>query len=747
VYVAWADCTLTYDEIDTIGKIVKRQTWLDAAARQSLARWLDPGAPPTARQLQQLLITIRRLARDLPRERRSLAQLGIDLARRGAETIGDWDAPEAERALAEIEDVLGVIGSEASQELIAVSVTAPPPEEALPEFDVSELTALLDGEHAETRERVFAILDDPQFVYEYGLDKAVYRERVLEWCRALAANGVGALSFPEAYGGRDDLGAFITAFETLAFFDLSLLIKFGVQFGLFGGSVERLGTERHHERYLTDIGTMALPGCFAMSETGHGSNVRDLETVARFDAEKDEFVIHTPSDHARKDWIGNAALHGRMATVFAQLEIGDERHGVHAFLVPIRTTKGKPARGIRIEDCGHKLGLNGVDNGRIWFDKVHIPRENLLNRFADVSADGAYSSPIVNPSRRFFTMLGTLVGGRISVAAAALSAAKSGLTIAVHYGQRRRQFGPAGEPELVILDYLTHQRRLMPRLAAAYAFDFAIKYLADRFINRRPEEEREIETLAAGIKALSTWQTTDTLQTCREACGGKGYLAENRIADLKADTDVFTTFEGDNTVLLQLVAKGLLTQYKHQFGELKLFGAVKFLVRRTARGALALNPVTTHLTDEDHPRDPDFHVDACRFRERRLLASVAGRLRDFIEDGHDTTSAFNTCQDHLVSLAKAYAERVVVEQFAICAQAVEDESYGPALKTLSDLYALWRIEQDRGWFLESGFLSQNKSKAIRTLVNRLCGDVRGDALALVDAFGIPEKLLGAPIGI
>ena len=343
-------------------------------------------------------------------------------------------------------------------------------------------------------------------------------------------------------------------------------------------------------------------------------------------------------------------------------------------------------------------------------------------------------------------MLGTLVGGRISVAAAALSAAKSGLTIAVRYGAGRRQFGPAGEPEQPILNYLTHQRRLMPRLASAYAFDFAIKYLADRFLNRTDDEEREIEALAAGIKALSTWQTTETLQTCREACGGQGYLAENRIADLKADTDVFTTFEGDNTVLLQLVAKGLLTDYKHQFGELKLFGVVKYLARRTARGAVALNPVTTRLTDEAHLRDPEFHVDACRFRERRLLASVAGRLRDLIEDGYDTVSAFSACQDHLVTLARAHTERVVVEQFAVGAQAVDDETYGPALKTLADLFGLWRIEQDRGWFLESGYLSQNKSKAIRTLVNQICGEVRQDALALVDAFGIPDKLLGAPIG-
>ena len=81
---------------------------------------------------------------------------------------------------------------------------------------------------------------------------------------------------------------------------------------------------------------------------------------------------------------------------------------------------------------------------------------------------------------------------------------------------------------------------------------------------------------------------------CREACGGAGYLQENRLPHLKADTDVFTTFEGDNTVLLQLVAKGLLTGYRDAFGSLEGWGKVGFIAdmvretvleRTAARGA------------------------------------------------------------------------------------------------------------------------------------------------------------------
>ena len=607
------------------------------------------------------------------------------------------------------------------------------------------LRRLLDGRHAELRERVRAVLSGPEFSYRHELDRDAYRDQVLAWCRRLAEEGFGALAFPAEFGGEDDLGRSIAVFETLAIFDHSLLVKFGVQFGLFGGSIQQLGTRRHHETYLAAVGRLDLPGCFAMSETGHGSNVADLATLARYDAATEQFEIHTPTPLDRKDWIGNAARHGRLATVFAQLEIAGERFGVHAFLVPIRGDEGEPLAGVEIEDCGLKEGLNGVDNGRLSFDRVRIPRHNLLDRFATVAADGTYDSPIASPDRRFFTMLGTLVGGRISVAGAALSAARSGLAIAVRYAERRRQFGPAGRPEVRLLDYRTHQRRLLPRLADVYAVGFAHRYLAERFLARTQEDVREIEGLAAGLKAYSSWQTVAALQACREACGGQGYLRINRIAELMDDTDVFTTFEGDNTVLLQLVAKGLLTRYRHQFTDLRLGGLLGYLASRAGQALAEVNPVFPRRTDVEHLRNPEFHLHALRYREDRLLTTAARRLKGRIDRGTDSFEAFNQCQDHLLSLALAYVERVILERFQATLGELDDESLRPVLGRLYDLWALWRIEQDRGWFLENGYLEGNKAKAIRALVNSLLAEVRPDALGLVAAFGIPDNCLAAPI--
>ncbi len=614
-------------------------------------------------------------------------------------------------------------------------------------FDVAALTRLLDGRHHPLRQRVRRLLAAPEFAYLQEAERGAYREQVLAWCRRLAAEGLGALALPTEYGGRANPGAFVAAFETLAHHDLSLLVKFGVQFGLFAGAIQQLGTARHHRAYLGAAGRLELPGCFAMTETCHGSNVQAAETAARFDRATGELVLTTPHRGARKDYIGNAALHGRVAVVFAQLVLDGESRGVHAFVVPIRDAGGRPLPGVGIEDCGEKLGLNGVDNGRLWFEGVRLPREALLDRFARLAADGTYTSPIESPGRRFFAMLGTLVGGRVSIALAALSATKSALTIAVRYAARRRQFGPEAGGERVLLDYLTHQRRLLVPLAAVYAQHFALHELARRYAAGAPgdEERREVEMMAAGLKAVATAHATATIQACREACGGQGYLAENRLAALKADSDVFTTFEGDNTVLLQLVAKGLLSELRHELEELTLFGLVRLLAERATRAVAEHSPVASRRTDPDHLRDPELHAAAFRSREEHLVVSLARRIKKRIEDGMDPFAALTECQDHALAAARAYVERVVFAAFHGAVTTVDDPSLAEPLVLLRDLYALERLESDRAWFLEHGLFEPAKSEAVRKEVNRLCGELRRHALPLVEAFAIPAASLAAPI--
>ena len=257
--------------------------------------------------------------------------------------------------------------------------------------------------------------------------------------------------------------------------------------------------------------------------------------------------------------------------------------------------------------------------------------------------------------------------------------AKSALTIAVRYGLRRHQFGPPDEDEVVILDYRTHQRRLMPLLAKTYALHFAQEELRQKFHevtqagdDAEERARRELETLAAGMKATASWHATNTIQTCRECCGGAGYLSINRFAALKADTDVFSTFEGDNIVLMMLVAKGMLTDFKEQFSdfnprEMVTFvagQAVETMVERLFARKIVQFIGDAVTGDEDSDvLDREYQLDLFRWREGHITAGVAQRFKRGLDDDYDAFEVFRAVQDHAGNAARAHMATVLLEAF------------------------------------------------------------------------------------
>jgi acyl-CoA oxidase len=618
----------------------------------------------------------------------------------------------------------------------------------------------LDGRWRDVKNRMRTELTNDVFRPHYTPNTVIARTKVAEQLKIMAAAGAADDGFKKEHGGNGDVGAAVTRIEMLAMSDLSLMVKAGVQWGLFGGAIENLGTERHHRAYVQRIIDLDLLGCFAMTETGHGSDVQSLETTATYDPATQEFVVDSPTPSSRKDYIGGAAQTATVAAVFAQLitQVDGDRvnHGVHCLIVPIRDEDGNDLPGVTTSDCHYKGGLPGVDNGRIVFDHVPVPRENLLNKYADVDADGTYRSPIENPNRRFFTMLGTLIRGRVTVGGSAGAAARVALDIATRYALQRRQFSdPDTGGEIVIMDYLAHQRRLLPLIARSYALQFAQNELVacchDLQIaeDPDPEDQRELESRAAGLKAANTWHATRAIQEAREACGGAGYLAENRLIALKADTDVFTTFEGDNHVLTQLVAKDLLTAYADDIKGMSPVEWVRFaanyagdrVLKRTAAETIMQTILDTRQDNEEEGSlfNRGTQVKMFEDREEYMLASVARRLQ--ARTRHSSPfDAFNAVQDHVLHAATAHVDRIVLEAFVAGVDSCEDDQAAHVLNMVCDLYALTVIEDDRAWFIEHRYLSTERAKAVTRGINDLCRRLRPHALTLVDGFGIPERL-------
>jgi acyl-CoA oxidase len=221
-------------------------------------------------------------------------------------------------------------------------------------------------------------------------------------------------------------------------------------------------------------------------------------------------------------------------------------------------------------------------------------------------------------------------------------------------------------------------------------------------------------------------------------------LSENRIDALKNDTEIFTTFEGDNTVLLQLVAKSRLSEFKQEFSNMNMFGMLNYVAEQAKTSLQEKNPFTVRNTEEEHLLDSEFHLNAFAYRERSVLTSAARRLKSYIDDGMDSFDAFNLCQHHLVEVGTAYIERIVLEQFILKVKDTSDIGAKEILTQLCNLYALSQIEINKGWYLESGYMDGVKTKAIRKQVDKLCAKVRQQAIPLVNAFGIPDHCL-API--
>ncbi|XP_071457927.1 acyl-coenzyme A oxidase-like protein isoform X3 [Marmota flaviventris] len=573
----------------------------------------------------------------------------------------------------------------------------------------STLHRYLDGEFWSLKNELRRLLGGcPLFRHRYGLSLDEMRALTVQRVKFILGHPLLKRAFQEqAEKTKNFVNRGLVIGEVLSTADLATSVKCGIIYWLFGGAVRNLGSPRHVTQWLQPLKEQQYTGMFAMTERGHGSNVRGIQTEATFDLAAQEFVINTPCENAQKMYIGNA-MGGNYAAVFAQLIINGSSQGPHCFIVPIRDENGGLYPGVTAIDMMHKEGLHGVDNGILIFNKVRVPRENLLDKFGSVAPDGQYHSPIKNKSARFNAMLAALTPSRLAVTFQALSAMKLGLTIAIRYSHRY-----AG----ALLD-------------------------EDIFQGKELVSSRVLQALVAGLKAYSTWENVGCLQDCRESTGGMGYMMENRISDLKCDADVFVTFEGDNVVMLQVVARELLAQYTKQQQDHPLSGLlwswVASVSDKLRTSFLAFNT--------DAIGNLAFLLKAVNFRERVLQRGLVARIYyKVVTKKEDFFHAWNSCLHHITLLSLAHTHRVTLEQFSQAVRSCPDPQDQALLMKFCLLYGTKLVFQERAWYLEQKYLTPRASSSIRNQLLDLCDSVKDDALRVISAFNIPHTSLHAPI--
>ncbi|XP_063665451.1 peroxisomal acyl-coenzyme A oxidase 3 isoform X3 [Pan troglodytes] len=590
-------------------------------------------------------------------------------------------------------------------------------------FSWKELALFTEGEDMlRFKKTIFSALEnDPLFARSPGADLSLEKYRELNFLRCKRIFEYDFLSVEDMFKSPLKVPALI---QCLGMYDSSLAAKYLLHSLVFGSAVYSSGSERHLT-YIQKIFRMEIFGCFALTELSHGSNTKAIRTTAHYDPATEEFIIHSPDFEAAKFWVGNMGKTATHAVVFAKLCVpGDQCHGLHPFIVQIRDPKTLlPMPGVMVGDIGKKLGQNGLDNGLplekrrasgqdpcltealllphsfAMFHKVRVPRQSLLNRMGDVTPEGTYVSPF-------------------------------------------------------------KQWRLLPYLAAVYALDHFSKSLfldlvelqrglasGDRSA-RQAELGREIHALASASKPLASWTTQQGIQECREACGGHGYLAMNRLGVLRDDNDPNCTYEGDNNILLQQTSNYLLGLLAHQVQDGACFRSplksVDFL--DAYPGILDQKFEVSSVAD---CLDSAVALAAYKWLVCYLLRETYQKLNQEKRSGSSDFEARNNCQvSHGRPLALAFVELTVVQRFH---EHVHQPCVPPSLRAvlgrLSALYALWSLSRHTALLYRGGYFSgEQAGEVLESAVLALCSQLKDDAVALVDVIAPPDFVLDSPIG-
>ncbi|KAL8953195.1 MAG: hypothetical protein Q9222_000930 [Ikaeria aurantiellina] len=540
---------------------------------------------------------------------------------------------------------------------------------------------------------------------------------------------------------------------------------YGLHVSMFLITLRDQGTEEQHRLFLDKAERYEYIGCYAQTELGHGSNVRGLETTATWNPDDKTFIIHSPKLTASKWWIGSLGKTANHAVVMAQLIIDGKAYGPHPFVVQIRDLKShEPLENIYVGDIGPKLGYNTMDNGFLLLNHVKVPHINMLARFSSVDPR---INKYVKPASASL-VYGTLTWVRSTIVLQSGGVLARGVTIATRYAAIRRQFqdrdakdSESGENQ--VLNYTMVQIRLLPLLAATFALHFTgqgmmalyeenqKKMTADAgklaSTNRGPSPEElfpstdllaDLHATSCGLKALASTTAAEGLEVCRRACGGHGYSSFSGIGSWYNTYVPTMTWEGDNYMITQQVARYLLKS-----------------ARAVLKGQASDNDTSNILRHFLERRDMGAAFDVLG-RDEDIVAAFAWRASfltfEALKHRDEEKQSWNSLLVDFWRLSTAHSQYLVVKNFyeALRSRNISNELDNETISLLQKLfrlYALNTLEREASEFFSSSAVTVRQIQLARTkVVMKLLEEIRPHAVRLVDVWRFPDWQLDSSLG-
>lgn len=353
-------------------------------------------------------------------------------------------------------------------------------------------------------------------------------------------------------------------------------IRMTVHYNLFCGTILALGSEEQ-KRWLQDTHEQGLLGCFMLTETGAGVlSGLIVETVATWvwsgPHGEGHFELHTPSKNAMKTWISQG-LAAEWGVVVAQLIVEGESHGAHVFIIDMN------AEGVTRECMGQKTTFNALDNARVSFDHVQLPKTALLSKLCSVvpfySGDKWIAEYKFAGSRppSFVLIAQRLLSGRLCISDSAIAYLEGVLQATRQYSEGRMVW--VDKHRKMPLASLPYMAKVLSIVEAGVnvhkAFLLLLQTQFADAIEKGEEPSRDLVTRIAAAKVEAVEFAIKSLGMLRRDVGAYGLMADSPFG---SNNDVLLCCrfaEGDSRVLQQMLTRDLLRAHSKTSALCRLF--------------------------------------------------------------------------------------------------------------------------------------------------------------------------------